>query len=70
MTGSTQLMIQALGCSALLGRIISLKSEMVKLLVTLSNEDDDGKDNSKYNDCTLECIELGTTTEFSLQLER
>ena len=39
---------------------------------TLRNEDgdadDDGKDNSKYSNCTLECIGLSTCTEFSLKL--
>ena len=28
------------------------------------------KNNSKYNDCTLECIELSSCTELPLQLER
>ena len=27
------------------------------------------KNNSKYNNCTLECIELGTCTELSLKFE-
>ena len=27
------------------------------------------KNNSKYNNCTLECIKLGTDTELSLKLE-
>ena len=28
------------------------------------------KNNSKYNNCTLECIELSTCTELSLKLKR
>ena len=32
--------------------------------------DDETKNNSKYNNCTLECIKLGTCTQFSLKLIR
>ena len=44
-------------------------------LGTLSNDDgdadDDGKKrNSKYNNFTLECIQLYTCTKFSLKLQR
>ena len=45
-----------------------------EILGTFSNKDatpmPTTKNNSKYNNCTLECIELGTCTELSLKLER
>ena len=47
---------------------------LLYLIGTFSNEDGNAdttaNNNSKYNNCTLECIELGTCTESSFKLER
>ena len=51
----------------------SLLPSPITKIRTFSNKDGNAptaKNNSKYNNCTLECIELSTCTELLLKLER
>ena len=57
--------------------ILNLMLSWASVLIgTLGNKDGDADTyckeqyNSKYNNCTLECIELGKCTVLSLKLER